>query len=246
MIRLVRCSSFAAALAALTSACFVEAPPVQDDGGTTGPSCEPGHSGCACYGNGTCEAGLECNPDVTLCIPASCDPGQVECVCLEGDCVAPWVCQAGLCKDGGSDSTDTETTVASVDTSSTMTMSSSAGPTTDPDTTTDDSGTSSAVDTDETTAGSGCAELGCAMCVECVDGLGRACQPEFDACNGTPGCLTAVHCLVQCGVYFDCLDPCCQGLDAPTIDVVEQLVYCKSDQCVMPCEGVAELDGCPG
>jgi hypothetical protein len=49
--------------------------------------------------------------------------------------------------------------------------------------------------------------------------------------------------VVECGLTGDCLDPCCSGLTQEQKAAVVQLVDCKSDECVMPCSGVAEFTG---
>ena len=58
------------------------------------------------------------------------------------------------------------------------------------------------------------------------------------------GCGPAVTCLVNCGLGIDCLENCCEGLDAQQLEVVNELVACKGEACVDPCDMVAELEGC--
>ena len=111
----VRASSALAtfALSMTVAACFSDGPLVSDESGgstTTGePVCNAGAVTCPCYGNGTCDAGLTCQPDVVLCIPEDCTPGTLNCTCDQGGCVAAGTeCIDGLCQeppasdDGGS------------------------------------------------------------------------------------------------------------------------------------------------
>ncbi|HET6584090.1 MAG TPA: hypothetical protein VFG69_11590 [Nannocystaceae bacterium] len=232
-----------AGIASLLAACFVDPPPAVATDGTTGDECVSGQQGCECFGNGSCEAGLECNPDVHLCIPERCMPGDLACVCANGDCVPPYVCTGSLCMPM---STVSETSDGSADTSG------GSMPTSGVSAETSTSSTDSGLDSTSSAGGSSsdgdptgvqqCDEQDCPACVDCVDT--QACAPEVAACDAVNGCATAVECLIQCGVYLDCLDPCCPGLTAEQIAVVNDLVLCKSDECVATCEGEAEIDGC--
>lgn len=232
-----------AAIASVFAACFVDPPAADTTDETGGASCVAGQQGCECFGNGTCEAGLECNPDVHLCIPERCMAGDLACVCANGDCVPPYVCTGSLCMPTSSVS---ETSDGSVDSTG------GSMPTTVTDTTvgsastgelesTSDDGPSTTSEGDPTGVEE-CAAQACPACVDCVDT--QACAPEVAACDAVNGCATAADCLIQCGVYLDCLDPCCADLTAQQIQVVNDLILCKSDECVATCEGEAELDGC--
>jgi len=105
------------------------------------------------------------------------------------------------------------------------------------------SGTSSG-SPDDTGSEEMCGALACAQCVACVDGEGQACAAAYAACDAVNGCATAVSCLVNCGLGIDCLDNCCMGLDAEQLEVVNDLVLCKSDECIETCEMQAEFDAC--
>jgi hypothetical protein len=240
----VRLAALAGLVAAGSSACFAEPPIADTPDETSGASCSAGQQGCVCYGNGTCEAGLECNAQVELCIPERCVPGDLACVCANGDCAVPYVCTQGLCMPNTGASESSVGSADSTGASSQDTGSEGTGTTTS----TSEHGSSSADDTGSETSsggdptGEGCAAQACATCVECVDA--EACAPEVVACDGVNGCATAVECLIQCGVYLDCLDPCCSGLTPEQLVVVNDLMLCKSDECIATCEGEAELDGC--
>jgi hypothetical protein len=107
-----------------------------------------------------------------------------------------------------------------------------------------DTGESSGA-TETTGGGETCQALVCAECVGCVDGEGQACAAAYAACDEVNGCGTAVTCLVTCGLGIDCLNDCCEGLDAQQLEVVNDLIWCKSDECVEPCNMTAEFHGCP-
>jgi hypothetical protein len=236
-----------AALATLfAGACFAEPPVADTSDDTSGGSCSAGEQGCACYGNGTCENGLECNAEVQLCIPERCVAGDLACVCADGSCVPPYVCAHSLCMPDGGDS---ESSVGSADTTGASTVSTgsdeigtvSTSTSTAVGSTSDDNGTEASSDEDPTGVEE-CAMQSCPLCVSCVDT--QACAPEVAACDAVNGCATIVECLVQCGVYLDCLDPCCPGITPTQLEVVNDLMLCKSDECVDSCGGEAELDGC--
>lgn len=236
-VSLLRHAVRLAAIASVFAACFTDPPAADTSDDTTGGSCTIGEQGCACYGNGTCEAGLECSADVQLCIPEQCMPGDLACICADGGCVPPYVCAGSLCMPMASAS---ETSDGSADTSGST-------PSTGTEVTSASSGTDSSSDgavdtTSDPTGGVECAAESCPDCVSCVDT--HACAAEVAACDVVNGCMTAVDCLIQCGVYLDCLDPCCADLTTEQLAVVNDLILCKSDECVATCEGEAEIDGC--
>ena len=66
---------------------------------TTGDVCADGELGCACYGNGTCNDGLECAPEALVCILEDCDFGTRGCTCADGACVAGLECIQQLCRE---------------------------------------------------------------------------------------------------------------------------------------------------
>lgn len=234
-------------LSAVSSACFVETPSLDEQDTTTGSPCQPGHMSCSCYGNGTCEAGLVCNPDVQLCIPESCNPGELDCVCNDGACLLGLACEGGLCVEAGSSSAPSTTDhdesgpmpdSSGDDASDTSTTSTGDVTTSDDTLPLDESSSDDASDP----TGDACEVLDCEACVDCVDT--QDCAVEFDACDAVGGCNTAVACLVDCAVSGDCLDPCCEGLTQPQRDAISALVLCKSDQCVDTCNGQAEFNTC--
>lgn len=64
--------------------------------------CEEGTETCACYGNATCNAELDCVEGV--CVREDCEAGAVNCPCLPGDvCAGDLVCAGGLCGAGSPD-----------------------------------------------------------------------------------------------------------------------------------------------
>ena len=67
-----------------------------DGSGTEGEACPDGSAGCACYGNGTCDADLECIADT--CKLPECVPGSLNCDCYEGVCFTGLLCMDGVCK----------------------------------------------------------------------------------------------------------------------------------------------------
>lgn len=243
MRRVLRTSSLAAVLV-LAASCFVDAPPVQDEGGTTEAACEPGTWGCACSGNGTCQAGLQCDPAVMACIPEDCDPGELACVCANGNCFSPYVCSDGLCIDPDGGSGEAESSAASVDTTAATSLTATTTVDDTSSSTSDDTTTeTTTVDTTDTTGDPSCAAAECGECIECVDA--QDCQPQFASCYDVEFCLTAVQCLVTCAKTGDCFDDCCQEVAPADIPVVEALVACKSDACAAPCTGTAEFVDCP-
>lgn len=68
-----------------------------DDGsGSEGEACPDGSAGCACYGNSTCDSGLECIAGT--CKLPECVPGSLNCDCYEGVCFTGLLCMDGVCK----------------------------------------------------------------------------------------------------------------------------------------------------
>ncbi len=66
---------------------------------TGGDECPAGTPGCACYGNATCNANLQCLPDLLLCIPENCATGDLGCPCDAGVCSGELTCVGGLCME---------------------------------------------------------------------------------------------------------------------------------------------------
>ncbi|GEM_PF-4333451 len=59
-------------------------------------TCPDGSVGCPCYGNGTCDLGLECQND-DVCLPPNCTPGSLGCECVRGECLGALVCDGTVC-----------------------------------------------------------------------------------------------------------------------------------------------------
>ncbi len=105
---------FAAAL----GGCFEDAPPlagstssIDNTASSGGGDCVEGSAGCPCYGNGSCDAELQCEPQVQVCIPVDCMPGTEGCSCDGGECGAGLECAQGLCGEPVETSSgDTSTT----------------------------------------------------------------------------------------------------------------------------------------
>lgn len=252
LVHRLRSRALAVALTSFSAACFVETPSLDEQDTTTGTPCQPGHMSCACYGNNTCEAGLMCNPDVQLCIPESCNPGELDCVCNDGACLPGLACEGGLCTEAGSSSTPSTADDASssspddsddgheADATSDASSDATSDPTSGTDTMPLDE--SSSDDASDPTGEQMCAELECTGCLDCVDN--DDCEGEHDACDAINGCLSAVDCMLQCALGIDCLNDCCGPLSAAQKDAVNDLLLCKSDRCLDPCARPAEFDTC--
>lgn len=93
-------AAFALALVVVASAtgCFDDpaANDTSNSGGTEGGACPDGSAGCACYGNDTCDAELECL-DATCKLP-ECVAGSLNCDCYESVCFTGLLCMEGVCK----------------------------------------------------------------------------------------------------------------------------------------------------
>jgi hypothetical protein len=230
LVHRLRSSALFVALSSLCGACFVETPGLDEQDTTT-------------------EAGLVCNPDVQLCIPESCNPGEMDCVCNDGACLPGLACEGGLCVDAGSSSTPSTTDDESsatmpdssddADASATDSTGATSDPTTGEDTLPLDESSS---DDSDPTGEEMCSDLACTACLDCVDN--DECKGVFDACEDVGGCATAVDCIVTCALGIDCLDPCCEGLSMEQAAAVNALVLCKSDKCLDPCARPAEFYTC--
>ena len=227
-------------LSVLTTGCFTDMPTGSSPsmiGHTDGDVCPQGMSGCACYGNGTCDDGLGCAEQENVCVPLGCEPGTLACLCDEGDCNGALVCVGSVCRQ------PTEDTTASASSTQGPTATATSG--SDSDTTGDDSssGTTEDDDDSDTEDASGdttgpdlaCDEVDCAECVECVVMPGAACEDLATACENEPGCLTAAECMASCGTEGICFDNCCEGATADAINAAESLNLCRSDHCTANC-----------
>jgi hypothetical protein len=171
-----------------------------DSSGTSGGSCAAGGSGCPCYGNGTCDSGLECNASVGLCIPEDCDPGSEGCTCNDGACLAGLECDAGVCVTPSA-TTDPATTDVTTDPATTDPATTDPA-TTDPattDVTTDPATTDVTTDSDPTTTDATdtdpvMCEGECPACVDCLNGPGGACEAEAAGCGADKQCVGLVDC----------------------------------------------------
>lgn len=79
-----------------TTGCFTDEPSAQTDDDPTGGDCPAGSAACACYGNGTCDAGLTCY-EPGVCANSSCVAGQDQCPCDEATCAPGLTCQGDFC-----------------------------------------------------------------------------------------------------------------------------------------------------
>lgn len=220
---------------ALIGGCF------KDTGGAEGSGgCPEGTMGCACYGNGTCDASLECREGA--CVPVGCTAGSEDCVCVDGECLGDLACTDGVCTppSGGTGETgDTGTTTDETGTTdtSTTTDATQTGPndtsTTDP---TDTMGSSS-VSTDTTTMGGSCDEQGdCLGCIECE--AEAECAEQWAACEQADACMEYVQCALECQD-----DTCwseCKGVAPDTYQVGDALFSCTCEPCVDSCQGITD------
>jgi hypothetical protein len=83
---------------ALANGCFTEASSSEDGGG-----CPDGAAGCNCYGNDTCDGGLECVEG--KCYEPDCQPGSELCRCVAGLCLGDLVCVENVCRPPSDDGT---------------------------------------------------------------------------------------------------------------------------------------------
>lgn len=222
--------------------CFSEAgiDPVEQDP-TGGPACIDGAVGCACYGNGSCDPGLQCEAELQRCIPEGCTPGAAACVCAAGECDAPNECKDGLCaapgtQDDGDDDGGTSGQPSGSDEGPVAT-STVVDDTGSDDASTGVAGTSTGVEPGTSDSGGPVCddEAACEPCFECADASAGACGGAQEACMGVTGCMTAVACLTECGLYGTCFEPCCEGLGPAQVDAINALLLCRTDHCTSSC-----------
>lgn len=207
----------------------------------TGGGCQPGGSGCPCYGNATCDAGLECNATVELCIPADCTPGSDACTCNDGACLTGLECEAGVCvmPSATTDPATTDPATSDPTTDPSTTDPSTTDPsTTDPATT--DPSDSSATDpttTDPATTdptGVDC-EGDCSSCLNCAIADGGACGDPSLQCGADPNCVSLFDC---CNVDPDGCATCCADAEQEVaLPLFMALTACVNDGA--PCPGCA-------
>lgn len=254
MLSAVSALRWTAVFALWLTGCFTEEPP-PSAGTTTGPSCVEGAIGCECYGNGTCDAGLECDAGAQLCIPSGCTPGELACRCDDDQlCTDALQCQQGVCVEPGpppaTDDGDSTTgpPPATDDGPATTTMTTDPDTTNGPGPTTDDSSSSTGVDL--TTGGTvecdeGAPGPGCQPCIDCVDNEPTACESAYDTCQGITGCITAAMCLRDCGLTGICFDDCCDGLGMDATNAAFNLTFCRTDNCPSTCGPYEFPTSCP-
>lgn len=197
-----------------------------DEAGSSGEtgSCADGAQGCDCYGNGTCDPGLECSNDV--CVPENCDEGSQDCNCYgNGTCNADLECMGGICvppvaDTGNEDETDTGTETS---TETGTTESTDDGMSTDP--------TVSEVATDSTGIDE-CDNFGdCWYCIECS--APEYCFDVYDQCQFEFECEDFIDCTLNC---FD--DQCwsdCQEAFPNGADMGIEVLSCTCDPCQDSC-----------
>jgi hypothetical protein len=211
--------------------------------GGTGGGCSPGSSGCPCYGNATCDAGLACNATVELCIPEDCDPGSAGCTCNEGACLTGLECSAGVCVTPGATTdpgttdpvtTDPVTTDPVTTDPATTDPATTDPATTDPATTdpaTTDPGTTDATDTDPTSPCAG----DCATCLQCAVGGGTVCDDPAVVCGGDQACTDLFMCCSTGDAELCAL--CCA--DYPDgVPAFNALAACVNDNLLCPDCGI--------
>jgi len=211
-----------------------------DTSGTTGGRCQPGNSGCPCYGNATCDAGLECNATVELCIPADCAPGSEACTCNDGACLTELECQAGVCVTPSATTDPATTDPATTDpatsdpTTDVTTDPATTDPaTTDPTTTdpaTTDPSDSSATDPATTDPTSPCGGE-CMECLQCAVGGGNKCDGVSAECAADQGCNDLFNCCATGDA--DLCSICCIDY-AASAPVFNNLAACINDNLLCP------------
>lgn len=248
IIRSVSALRWSAGVMLLVAACFTEDPVPMASTTTDGP-CTQGALSCGCYGNGTCDAGLACDPGAQLCIPAGCTPGELACRCDDQDgCNDDLACQKGICVQPGQPSTeggslDGDTTTAAMTETgpSSATDSGTTSGTTDPtDTTTGPPPMTTTTDGPECDMGPSCD-----LCIDCVDEAPPYCEMAYSACQGITGCITAAMCLRDCGLTGICFDDCCEGISMDAIDAAFELSLCRTDNCPGACGPYEFPTSCP-
>ena len=247
------CHRFLSLAVVLVSGCFAELITDGEPDPTSEQSCIPGSVACACYGNGTCDADLECVAEIPACVPAGCAPGTLQCTCDGELCAEDLECNAGLCVEptstSGGGETDTDSTSSGDPSATGGSPTSSPSTTEDPSTTSPDPSSSSTSDSDaESESDSGdpaCNEMLCGACVQCVAMPGGDCEAEAAECTANPGCQAAAVCLASCGVKGFCFDDCCADKTAQAIAAALALNVCRADRCAAIC-GDYNLGLCGG
>lgn len=196
-----------------------------DEGASETGGCSEGTSGCVCYGNGTCDAGLECSENV--CVPEGCDEGSLDCNCYgNGTCDAGLECMDGVCKPGGpGDETDTGTTTTDgTDTSSSSSDETGPFETGDPT-------VSSSVTTLPTTGPDDCNNLGdCEFCIQCTGEF--ECSDPWAQCDFE--CQDYIFCVLGCWGDEDCWGDC-KGSFPGGVGIGDEVLACNCEPCADSC-----------
>ena len=202
------------------------------------PGCPDGSAACPCYGNGTCDSGLECNATVALCVPENCDPGSENCTCNDGICLVGLECSAGVCvmPSGTTGVTSDPVTTDPVTTDPVTTDPATTDPATTDPATTDPATTDPATTDPATTDPTGVACDGdCPTCINCAVGDGGVCAEAYAACAQDKSCGAL---FAACNEAVD--DSCatyCLDYAPDVVDLFVAVYTCLNDNA--PCPGCA-------
>ncbi len=194
---------------------------------------------CACYANGTCNAGLQCRSNLCVGSTASGNGGSSSfdsgaCLgCAKEACKAEYdACNAangclGLVDCALGCGSDVNCLAAcgqniSADTSQKLVSYESCALT---------KCTSDCVATPGGgggTAGTGPSDQGCLDCGE------KSCQAEYTACKAN-GCLDVVTCVLECGSNATCASLCANGITVEQVEALATYRSCSAVKCVKEC-----------
>jgi len=225
----------------LVSGCFSEPGSLGEGGGTTSvQSCEAGGLGCVCYGNASCDFGLECVTALDVCVPMDCAAGSLQCVCDDGGCDGVLACTDGVCVESTPGTASATGDPTGDPTGDTQVADESTGPGTSSDpSATASEGSSSSGSAEGTTEGETgeiqCGELACDECPVCAVGPAADCAALSAVCDDEPGCQTAASCLMNCGVTGFCFDDCCASATPMAASAAMALNTCRADECTVAC-----------
>lgn len=202
----------------IVAACFSDPPIASDESSDDADACAPGSDACACYSNGTCDAGLVCEREV--CSPTDCDPGRAGCPCLLGGCDPGLACIDERCEAPSVDTGATDDGGATTGTATTTTGETTAAV---------DGGESSTSAATESTGAIVCGG-DCSSCHACAVADGGPC--DYDVTCPADGCQ-AMTCFMDCvdnlgGVCAHCCTNAATLLDTKLAD-------CISEQCATTC-----------
>lgn len=203
----------------IVAACFADPPVGNDESSESGEACMKGSEACACYRNGTCDAGLLCVDD--RCTPTDCEPGRAGCPCqLER-------CDPGLaCIDDRCEAPSPGTTSSDVGDTTTLQSSTSADETTGVVNGIDSSTSTDAESTGASTCGGDCST--CHACAVAADG-----PCDYDVTCPDDGCQTLL-CFMDCVENLGgACESCCTN--APTV-MDAKIADCVAEQCATTCD----------